>query len=288
MKAPRRGALLLTRPSCYPESQCIHVIYFIFHVLLCVTLKHTKVIQSDMKRRLDDTKWQISCEGFWFVFPALILKCTGTEESSVYPSFSSALVSPTCSLQDYMLQQTMLRVKDAWTFSRRATLELTQYVWKQPVEQLNSIWVLFIINNIPPPVSNWGTECDADLSYHNGNNEPRGFGENLFVQRSDRFVCFSMLYLLWLSLLSYFHAGHIGIAVPDVYAACKLFEEQGVCQETRDRWVFQSAVQPQNTTIVKPNSTVHQSAPTCPAGGLSLMDFFKLKKLLSLCDWWLD
>lgn len=85
---------------------------FIFCVLLCVTLKHTKVTQSDMKRRLDDTKWQISCEGFWFVFPALILKCTGTEESSVYSSFSSALVSPTCSLQDYMLQQTMLRVKD--------------------------------------------------------------------------------------------------------------------------------------------------------------------------------
>eukprot|EP00064_Thunnus_orientalis_P013048 superscaffoldBa00002075_g13085 len=24
------------------------------------------------------------------------------------------------------------------------------------------------------------------------------------------------------------HVGHIGIAVPDVYAACKLFEEQGV------------------------------------------------------------
>uniref|UniRef100_A0A3P9C803 Glyoxalase I n=1 Tax=Maylandia zebra TaxID=106582 RepID=A0A3P9C803_9CICH len=130
----------------------------------------------------------------------------------------SALVSPTCSLQDYMLQQTMLRVKDpsdpkllpccsaftfyslgyedkadtpadvkertVWTFSRRATLELTH---------------------------NWGTESD-----------------NLFVQRSDRFVCFSMLDLLWLSLLSRFHAGHIGIAVPDVYAACKLFEEQGV------------------------------------------------------------
>uniref|UniRef100_A0A3B4F1K7 Glyoxalase 1 n=1 Tax=Pundamilia nyererei TaxID=303518 RepID=A0A3B4F1K7_9CICH len=82
--------------------------------------------------------------------------------------------------KDYMLQQTMLRVKDpsdpkllpccsaftfyslgyedkadtpadvkertVWTFSRRATLELTQYVWKQP--------------------------SDADLSYHNGNNEP--------------------------------------------------------------------------------------------------------------------
>lgn len=32
-----------------------------------------------------------------------------------------------------------VKERTVWTFSRRATLELTQYVWKQPVQQLNSI-----------------------------------------------------------------------------------------------------------------------------------------------------
>jgi len=45
--------------------------------------------------------------------------------------------------------------------------------------------------------SNWGTENDENQKYHNGNSDPRGFG-------------------------------HIGITVPDVYAACKRFEEQQV------------------------------------------------------------
>lgn len=42
---------------------------------------------------------------------------------------------------------------------------------------------------------NWGTESDPEFKgYHSGNSEPKGFG-------------------------------HIGLAVPDVYAACKRFEE---------------------------------------------------------------
>ncbi|XP_058485894.1 lactoylglutathione lyase-like [Solea solea] len=60
--------------------------------------------------------------------------------------------------------------KTSWTFSRRATIELTH---------------------------NWGSESDEHQSYHHGNCDPQGFG-------------------------------HIGISVPDVSAACKLFEEQGV------------------------------------------------------------
>lgn len=44
---------------------------------------------------------------------------------------------------------------------------------------------------------NWGTEDDADFAYHDGNAQPQGFG-------------------------------HIGITVPDVYAAAQRFEELGV------------------------------------------------------------
>jgi|TARA_B110000438_G_C15796430_1_gene643066 lactoylglutathione lyase len=44
---------------------------------------------------------------------------------------------------------------------------------------------------------NWGTETDDSFSYHDGNSDPRGFG-------------------------------HIGITVPDVYAASKRFEEQNI------------------------------------------------------------
>jgi lactoylglutathione lyase len=44
---------------------------------------------------------------------------------------------------------------------------------------------------------NWGTEREEGLVYHDGNSDPRGFG-------------------------------HIGVSVPDVYAACERFEKLGI------------------------------------------------------------
>lgn len=61
------------------------------------------------------------------------------------------------------------------TFSRPAMLELTH---------------------------NWGDEDKADLQYHSGNEEPKGFG-------------------------------HIGFAVPDLDAACQRFDELGVAYVKR-------------------------------------------------------
>ncbi|KAM8832364.1 lactoylglutathione lyase-like isoform 1-T1 [Spinachia spinachia] len=120
--------------------------------------------------------------------------------------------------QDYMLQQTMLRVKDparslefytgvlGMTLlqkidfpSMRFTLYFLGYEDKSDVPmdvKERTAWT-FSRRATIELTHNWGSESDASLSYHNGNGKPTGFG-------------------------------HIGVAVPDVYAACKVFERRGV------------------------------------------------------------
>jgi lactoylglutathione lyase len=65
--------------------------------------------------------------------------------------------------------------RTAWTFGRRAVLELTH---------------------------NWGSEADADFKYHDGNAQPQGFG-------------------------------HICISVPDLDAAIRWFDDNGVAYVKR-------------------------------------------------------
>lgn len=122
---------------------------------------------------------------------------------------------------DYIFNQTMLRVRDpeksvafyrdvlGMTLLRRFdfpemkfSLYFMAYVRPEdgevpadPAE--NAVWV-FRQKATLELTHNWGTESDPDFpGYHDGNAEPRGFG-------------------------------HIGISVPDVYAASERFEKLGV------------------------------------------------------------
>lgn len=118
---------------------------------------------------------------------------------------------------DFVLNQTMLRVKDparSIPFYRdilgmtlldrydfpdmRFSLYFMGYARspapEDPAERIR--WV-FEQPALLELTHNWGTETEAGFAYHNGNADPRGFG-------------------------------HIGISVPDVAALCERLDEHGV------------------------------------------------------------
>ncbi|XP_076011227.1 lactoylglutathione lyase-like [Genypterus blacodes] len=119
--------------------------------------------------------------------------------------------------EDYMMQQTMLRVKDpakSLDFYTRvlgmtllqkvdfSAMHFTHYLlgYEDKAEipadiRERTAWT-FSRRGTVELTHNWGSELDNKLCYHNGNTEPQGFG-------------------------------HIGIAVPDIHEACAFFKEQG-------------------------------------------------------------
>jgi len=127
-------------------------------------------------------------------------------------------VQPDPSTEGFILQQTMFRIKDPKVsldfYTRIMGMRLLTkldfpemkfslyFMGYEPAEDVPEDqkerirWTLQRKATIEL-THNWGTENDTDLKYHNGNTEPRGFG-------------------------------HIGIMVPDVNAACEMFEELGV------------------------------------------------------------
>ncbi len=119
--------------------------------------------------------------------------------------------------QDFVLNQTMLRIKDparSIPFYKDVLGMTLLEKFDFPDMEFSLYFMGYPGNNIPSDPSararwifeqpallelthNYGTEDEPDFSYHNGNEQPRGFG-------------------------------HIGISVPDVYAACERFDELGI------------------------------------------------------------
>ena len=119
--------------------------------------------------------------------------------------------------QDFVLNQTMLRIKDPgksvpfyqdvlgmvlidkfdfpdMSFSLYFMGYPTEDIPNDPAERAK--W-LFEQPALLELTHNYGTENDDEFTYHNGNDDPRGFG-------------------------------HIGVSVPNVYEACERFEKMDV------------------------------------------------------------
>lgn len=120
----------------------------------------------------------------------------------------------------FVMNQTMLRIRDpevsvafyrdvlgmtlldsyafeamSFTLYFMGYLEAGETIPEDPAERAR--WV-FGRPALVELTHNWGTESDPDFAgYHDGNADPQGFG-------------------------------HIGVSVPDVYAACERFESLGV------------------------------------------------------------
>ncbi|XP_072912289.1 lactoylglutathione lyase isoform X1 [Hemitrygon akajei] len=139
---------------------------------------------------------------------------TGLTDEQAYAACSE----PDPNTKDFIMQQTMLRVKDPKKsldfYTRIIGMTLLQKIdvpsmkftlfflgfedkKEIPTEKNEHTAWTFSRRATIELTHNWGTEVDENQAYHNGNSDPRGFG-------------------------------HLGIAVPDVYAACKRFEELGV------------------------------------------------------------
>jgi lactoylglutathione lyase len=118
---------------------------------------------------------------------------------------------------DYVMNQTMLRIKDpaksvpfyeqvlGMTLLDRfdfPDMEFSLYFMGYPATEIptdpgeRAKWI-FEQPALLELTHNYGTEKEDGPTYHNGNDDPRGFG-------------------------------HIGISVPDVYAACERFDDMGV------------------------------------------------------------
>lgn len=146
------------------------------------------------------------------------------EVSGLTNSEANELCKPAhSSTKDFIFNQTMLRIKDPRKSLPFYTGVLGMTMFRK-VDYPDGKYSIFMLgyenpNEIPSDPTkltdwactrkgalmlthNWGTESDPDFKYNVGNSEPIDFG-------------------------------HIGVMVPDVYAACKKFEEHGVAFKKR-------------------------------------------------------
>ena len=128
------------------------------------------------------------------------------------------LVSPPEETKGFFFQQTMLRIKDpkrSLKFysevlgmrllhklhfpSMKFSLYFMGYEKEEDMPKTDEEMLAWCFSRKATLelTHNWGSETDDSVVYHNGNSAPKGFG-------------------------------HIGINVPDLYAACKRFEKMGV------------------------------------------------------------